>query len=58
MLHVPNYYFKINQKLLFKGIGVGGVTLPHELRLFSLNLFSFKFIFLQFLLLMFYAYWL
>ena len=34
MLHVPHYYVKINQKLLFKGIGVG---LPHELRLTSFN---------------------
>ena len=37
MLHVPHYRVKINQKLLFKGTGVGGVTLPHELRLISLN---------------------
>ena len=25
MLHVPHYRVKINQKLLFKGIGVGGL---------------------------------
>ena len=37
MLYVPHYCVKINQKLLLKGIGVGGVTLPHELRLISFN---------------------
>ena len=35
---------KLIKKLLFKGIGVGGVALPHELRLISFNaweIFSF-----------------
>ena len=46
MLHIPHYCVKINQKILFKGIGVGGVTLPHELRLISFNSWEI-FIFFQ-----------
>ena len=46
MLHVPHDCVQINQKLLFKGIGVGGITLPHELRLISFNAWE-MFIFFQ-----------
>ena len=37
---------KFNQKLLLKGIGVGGVSLPHELRPISFNAWEI-FIFFQ-----------
>ena len=60
MLHFLFYCVQIDQKLLFKGIGIGGVSLPHELRLISFNaweiLIFFQIYILQFLLLMFYAY--
>ena len=46
MLHVPHDCVQINQKLLFKGIGVGRVTLSYELRLISFNAWEI-FIFFQ-----------